>query len=207
MEENMTRLTTITLIAGLIVLTSLASALDIGGGPKAGLNIADLHGEDVDDSDPRIGFSVGGYVDIALSDMISIQPEVFYSQQGATWVVPWYVNIVATAMLDYIDMPVLLKLSWSSPGTARINMAAGPYLGFNLKASTKVEAGTVALEQTDIETVKDTDIGVIFGLGVDFGIGTGKGVFDLRYMLSFNSVDEEYDVRNGVFSIMLGYMF
>ena len=57
--------------------------------------------------------------------------------------------------------------------------------------------------------MKSTDFGLVFGGGVDFGLGKGYFTIDLRYTLGLTTISdfEDEDVKNGAFSLMLGYSF
>ena len=62
--------------------------------------------------------------------------------------------------------------------------------------------------------MKSTDFGLVIGAGVDFGLGvpgTGKITLDVRYSLGLSTIadveGEEVDIKNGAFSLMVGFSF
>ena len=68
----------------------------------------------------------------------------------------------------------------------------------------------------DIEDMKGTDFGLIIGGGIDFGLDAAskrKIMVDLRYILGLTTIhksvegEEIVDVKNGVFSLMVGFSF
>lgn len=52
-------------------------------GAKAGLNVSSLGGDAVYSYDAKLGFHVGGVLEIPFSDKIIIQPEALISLQGS----------------------------------------------------------------------------------------------------------------------------
>jgi len=197
------------LVVLLIMAVSLAHAQKITGGLQAGMNLANLHGDGVEDSKFKLGFCGGGFVAFGLGKVVVIQPELLYSQKGAKWEEEilgetWR----ATYMLNYLEMPVLVKLTMPVQGKVKPNLFMGPYFGITItNPRGKIEVDGMTMEE-DLVGVKDTDFGVVFGGGIDFALSKGKIVFDVRYSLGLTTLDEEgYDVKNNVFSFLLGYSF
>ena len=91
-------------------------------GPKAGLNIANLSGDDIEDADSKTGFSGGVFFMYKLSNMFAIQPEAYYTMKGATDKMDFEgVTVDFTYTLDYVEVPLLFvtvtvaKLTTGSP--------------------------------------------------------------------------------------------
>src|SRR5262245_39497939 len=85
-----------------------ASAQNIGGGVKGGINWSTVSGEvDVDDGrankNLRTGLLVGGFVTFNFLPGLSFEPEVLYSQQGVKLKRG---SDEATAELDYVQIPL-----------------------------------------------------------------------------------------------------
>src|SRR5690606_18002393 len=105
-------------------------AQEVRLGAKAGINFSNFGG-DVEDSDMRTGFHIGGLVEIPFNERFSIQPEVLYTAQGAEFNesgsfggVPYNYNV--TTKLDYIQLPVMAKV-YVVEGLA---LEAGPQVAF-----------------------------------------------------------------------------
>ena len=60
-----------------------AFAQGMSGGLKAGLNLSNFAGDDVDGTDMRIAYHVGGFVNFGLTDALSLKPELLYNSIGA----------------------------------------------------------------------------------------------------------------------------
>jgi hypothetical protein len=198
------------LVVLLCVALTPAPAQKITGGFKGGMNLARMHGDEVLDAEIKFGFCGGGFASFALGQFLVIQPELLYSQKGARWEEEildetW----TMTYKLNYVELPLLLKMTMPVQGKVKPNLFLGPYFGIMI-TDPRFELefdGTTG--ETDLEGVKDTDAGVVFGGGIDFGLPRGKIVFDIRYSLGLITVDDEggADVKNNVFSFLLGYSF
>ena len=180
-------------------------------GPKAGLNISNLSGDDIENADSKTGFAGGVFFMYKFSNMFAIQPEAYYSMKGATEKVDFEgVTFDITYSLDYFEVPILFKLLIPIENSS-INPAifAGPFVGFNTTAKLKVEAEGQS-EERDLEDVKSTEFGLAFGGGLGFPIGTNELGFDVRYILGLSTIDDsadEADVKNSVinFNVYFGF--
>ena len=212
--------TVIILITGAIAFMLLhpnLSFAEIRGGVKIGLNSAKLHGDDVEDFedmlgagfDSKLGFCFGGFVTFSLHEMFAIQPEVLYTMKGAKMEESVMgETLYVWVNLNYLEIPVLAKLQIPTQGNIKPSIFVGPALGIKVSAKAKAEyAGET--EEEDIEDMKSTDLGLVIGGGVDFGLGKGMITVDLRYTLGLATISEweDEDVKNGVFSLMIGYSF
>jgi len=174
-------------------------------GPKAGLNISDLSGNDISNTDSKTGFAGGVFFMYQFSKMFAVQPEAYYTMKGAKskGTIEGY-DYTATWSLDYFEVPILLKLIIPLEGS-KINPAifAGPSIGFNTTHKIKVESGGQSAEQ-DISNITSTDFGLVFGGGVGFPVSNNELGFDVRYTLGLATIDDsadKADVKNGVISI------
>lgn len=202
--EMMKRISII--MIAVVFCASLANAQGITGyGIKGGLNIANLTGDDVEDTDPKMGLAIGGFLTYSINETFAIQPEIYYSMQGAKQEVPDEdMDIDIDYDYDYIQIPALVKFYIPIEASISPNLFLGPALGINVNDKFKID-----FEGMEVETdanVKTLDFGLIFGAGVDVGPVT----IDARYNLGLTATDdseEEFDVKNSVISIMVGYSF
>jgi hypothetical protein len=194
-----------------LALFSISTQAQMQLGVKAGLNLANLSGDDISDTDARTGFAGGLFFMYQFNDMFAIQPEAYYSMKGATDKGSFEgYSYEAELKLDYLEIPLLLKfLIPIKDSNVRPTVFAGPSFGFNMSAKSKVEAGGQTFEQ-DIEYVASTDFGLVFGGGIGFPVGNGELGFDIRYILGLSTIDdssEKDDVKNGVLNFNLYYGF
>src|SRR5690606_29952367 len=83
-------------------------------GVKAGVNLANIQGDDVGELDSRTSFHLGLFLEIPISERFSFQPEVLYSGQGFTAVSRDQDNIFdvddnVEYQLSYIQVPLMAK--------------------------------------------------------------------------------------------------
>jgi hypothetical protein len=138
-------------------------------------------------------------VETPLSTNFALALEVNYSQQG-TAVVPADGSDATSYSLDYITIPVLVKLQ-ASP---RFSIFAGPQVGILLNATLKHLGDPNADAK---EFFNKTDYYAVFGLG--YRSATGAFI-DARYHQGFEGlakVDGATDLLNHYFSFRVGYSF
>lgn len=193
------------LVAALAVLGMNQMDAQTKFGVKAGPQLTNIVGDDFDEADSRIGFNVGGYANVRISESFAIQPEVLYSLQGAKQEVA---GADLSYNLSYINVPVMVK--WYAYDG--LNFEFGPQIGFNVASKVKVDGtafdvadGTYDFDELsggrDVETI---DFGVNIGAGYEFTNGLNLG---LRYGLGLTDIVKDSDAKNSVFSLGVGYSF
>lgn len=188
---------------------AFANAQEVKFGVKAGLNISNFSG-DVEDNKSRIGFQLGGFAEIKISDKFSIQPELLYSAQGANSKEVDNANdytFEEKINNSYLNIPVMAKFYV----TPKFNVEVGPQIGFLLSSKTKFEESLAGVSVSAKEDTKDvfesTDFGLNFGLGYDL---TEKLSIGGRYNLGLSNIVKDagdFKVQNSVFTFSLGYKF
>ena len=81
-----------------------ANAQEVNFGAKAGVNMATITGDDVDDTKSKTSFHIGAVAEIAISDKFSVQPELLYSAQGTK-----ADEGDEELKIDYINLPIIAK--------------------------------------------------------------------------------------------------
>jgi hypothetical protein len=191
----------IVLSLGLLVgIASAANAQEVRFGLKAGVNYSTFTGGDFEDIENKIGLQAGVLANFGLSDLISIQPEVLYSQKGTQS----KDDSDDKYKLNYVDVPVLVKVN-----AGGLFFEGGPQVGF--LASAKATDGTNDVDVKDI--FNTVDFGYAVGLGYQADSGPMIG---LRYNGGINKVTKsvdtpfgtfESDARNSAFQLYVGYTF
>jgi hypothetical protein len=171
-----------------------ASAQSISGGAKAGVNLANLNGDDVEDTDMKIGYHIGGYVNIGISEALSVQPELLFNSVGAKASEDGYDG---TYNFNYISVPIMLMYSFGN-----VNIQAGPQIGLLTSAKLKVEGNGESEEIDYKDFLKSSDFGFNIGLGANFG----KVNAAARYCIGLSNIadGDDADVKNGVIQLSLG---
>jgi hypothetical protein len=179
-----------------VALVSTANAQStIKFGAKAGGNLSTFSGDDIDDAKSKFGFHVGGIVNIPVSSMFSVNPEVLFSVEGAKQENdPDDINY----NLGFLNIPVLLQ--YNNP--VGFYAETGPQIGFLMSA--KAKSGD---EDGDIKDLfKSTNFSWAVGAGFKAKSGFGFGV---RYALGLGNIAdaEDADVKQNNLSFGVFYMF
>lgn len=183
---RLARLVVMTCSLGLLSSVPLIAG-DLAVGVKGGVNLATLqnHGDGAEpDVKSRVGLVAGMFVTLPLTSWLELQPEALYAAKGAKLDAT---GVKIQAVLDYLEVPVLARLSRRAGGTWRYYAAAGPSLALRLRAKSRTDFGT-SIEEIDIgNQVERLDLGVAAGGGVEFG----SLVIDARYNRGFRDIDRD----------------
>ena len=177
------------------VAKKTSDSKDVSFGLKAGLNVSNFTG-DVSDNKSKIGFQVGGFVDIKVSDKFYVQPELIYTSLGAK---DDSFGTTISANLDYLAIPVMAKYYVSD----EFSLEAGPQIGFLLSAKAKANGNSVDIK----DVFQSTDFGINLGVGFDFTENLSAGV---RYTVGISNIVKDSGddkVQNSNLALALAYKF
>lgn len=183
-------------------------------GIKGGLNSSNFSGDTEGiDFKSRIGFNLGAFAAIKLSEKITLQPEISYSTQGAKAVnvtAPYDGTLYTGDVkfnLSYINVPVMIKYYVAD----KFNLEAGPQIGFltSAKTSTKLDGFNQTVDQDIKDSFESVDFGLNIGAGYDFTKNISAGI---RYNIGLSNIaktepGDNSKIENSVFSLSLGYKF
>jgi hypothetical protein len=193
------------LLAAALLVPMSADAQGISVGIKGGALFSSIpkFSDTVDESGidvgQRVGVAGGAFLTLSLLPGFAIQPEVLFVQKGTK------VSVEGTGFdmrvrLDYIDIPVLARLSVGA-GVARVYVFGGPSFNVNVKAENTTDS-----ESEDItDEVEKHEISAVVGLGIE----VGKFLVEGRWMEGLKNVatDSDVDLKNRTFAIMAGIRF
>ena len=191
-------------------------------GVKAGYNYSTFSGETSSFStiEGLSGFYIGGLVDLPISDVLSIQPELIFSRQGVALrqeIKGFGLNVSinnADIRLDYLNIPVMAKVNLGP-----LFLQGGVQFGFLVgkpevsRYITNVRVGTLL----DKDSYNSFD----FGVGAGLGFNLNRRLFvEARYTHSLINVFDPNDdyfkaslisndnnFKNAVLSVGLGVKF
>ena len=177
-----------------VAFFSIANA-QIEYGIKAGFNISNIGGSDVNNNKARIFPHFGAFLEAGLTDKVSIQPELMYSGQGTRLEIP---GDDIKLNLGYLNLPVLLKYNFDAGFYAGV----GPQLGFLLSAKQKVGGSKFNVK----DDTRNIDFAWVFDLGYQ-PKGSKIGV-DARFNLGLSKLDEDGNAKsyNRVFQVGVFYV-
>lgn len=179
-----------------------AMAQGLSFGVKAGVNIGKVTfggaGERVPVS-TRPGPLAGAWVTIPLG-WVTVQPEALYTVKGASVDIA---DLEGSVVVDYLEVPVLARFSLPRG----LYAAAGPSVGFRLRAKSRTNFGG-SVEEMDLkEEVEPLDTGLVVALGMD----VRRFVIDGRYTHGLSDIDadktDDVTIRTRVFSLAVGFRF
>jgi hypothetical protein len=215
----------------IVATFSAVFSQSVSGGLRAGMNIANQNisigslpqgvNATIPKLDPKIGFLVGGYLKIMISEKFGIQPEVVFSQMGynqnntesiSNGNLTFNLNEKNIASFGYLSLPVMFRYNI----TENFNLQAGPQLGILLSASGTTEisgapAGSGIINGSKTEDIKkgysDIDFGGTLGLGVDFGKFNAGARYYLGLSNLLKDVPSGFDIKgtNNSIQVFVGY--
>ncbi|MCV9929026.1 PorT family protein [Flavobacterium sp. LS1R49] len=183
----------IILVAVLFIATSATmQAQFLRFGVKAGVNFANQTGDGAFngiavDKEGITSYHAGLVAEIKLLEKFSIQPELLYSTQGASYKAA---GQEFKNKLGYLSIPVMAKFYLSKS----FSLELGPQASFLLS------------EKNDFN-VKDSKT-FDFGLNAGLGFKITDNIFiQGRYGIGLTEASKDADVKNSVFQLSAGFMF
>ena len=186
------------LFAALAIFVIANSNAQVNFGAKAGVNFADITGDDVDSFSGRTAFHVGFVAEIMISEKFAFQPELLYSAQGSDYDDE---DFSGSVKADYLNVPLMAKY-YVGEG---FSLEAGPQVGLLLSAKDDYGDG----EEDIKEFLKSTDFGLNLGVGYKMESGLNFGA---RYNLGLSDVNDSdmdggAEYKNSVIQVSVGYFF
>lgn len=217
----------ILLFASLVAGTLTFAQLQPSFGIRAGIISSGMKGDAVNSlqnlmdftngaitTSNHTGLFLGGNVSFPVSDLVSVEPGLYYSEKG--YDMRGDLNLKGVAFLGanakaklsshYIDVPVLLKLNFNG-----LQVFAGPQVSYLAKANLRTTAGALGFNVLN-KTMDATnqfnrwDAAVTGGLGYQFASG-----FDVSasydYGLSKVDANKSFNSYNRGFRAGIGFKF
>lgn len=181
-----------------LMIVVYSNAQNAQFGLKAGLNVSNIYSNFTGSFDPKTGLNAGALVNIPLQYAWSVQPEIYYSGQGAKYY-SYNDGYEHQLILNYINIPLMVQYKFRGG----VFLQTGPQLGFLISAKDKI--GNFETGDVFNSDFKSVDFSWSFGMG--FKSRSGLGV-DLRYnpgISNVNNVGNEI-LHNDVLQLGLFYM-
>lgn len=215
----MIRLLLVASLVGVLALptASTAQIADYEIGVKAGVNSSDIQSGQVGGNERRQAYVGGGFIEADFAGPFAVEAELLYSQKGDETTIGGAGASQSRfkLKLNYIEVPVLVKLQGPLLGNAEANFYAGPTIAFKVGESVE---GLLPGTQLSGTLAKPTDLGAALGVEFGFGLGEGRFIVDVRFTPGFTQIRDDAvlqagtdtfeipdsDATNSVFSIMAG---
>lgn len=193
---------TILVIAMLTGFAYNAASQEAKYGFKAGVNFSTLTGDVPAGTESKTGFHIGGVAEYPASEKFSIQPEIVYSEQGATFTteIPGFTGGKTDIKVVSLNVPILGKYYI----TNGFSIEAGPQISYRLTSS--VNTNFAEEEYGEGGSQKMIEFGLAGGVAYDISSGL---FFQARYAAGLTKINDDKvgNVKNSVFSISVGYKF
>jgi hypothetical protein len=187
-------------ILSAVMITFSVAAQEFG--VQAGMNMANISGEDLEETDMKIGINGGVTAALSLTDVMTLKTGVLYSTKG----MQVEDDIKQSFNLSYIEIPLNIAYSVSD----QISLMAGPYIGLLMSANSKLSGeflGQTIDEEVDIkDDIANMDFGINIGasFSINESISVGAG-----YQLGLADIGSEGDADATHSNIHIGisYLF
>ncbi|HJR60871.1 MAG TPA: porin family protein [Vicinamibacterales bacterium] len=191
-------------LAGFVLIAgAVPSGQERQIGLKAGVSVASIAGDAGGDAalpyDVRTGLTGGAFAVFPMRRRVALQVEAILTDKGGALPVndPSIIQgeISERLRFQYLDLPVLARLTGPRVKSATLYGFAGPTLSVRLSAryqTAMTGAGSYGFEYDIGQDVRRFDVGLTAGAGADIG---PRLVIDARYTRGFTDL---YDVAAGV---------
>lgn len=184
---------TILVAVVLFAVSNAAQAQLVKFGIKAGVNYANQNGSNITvnsknyDTDAITSYHAGLVAEVKLTDGFSIQPELLYSTQGAT-----YKNAFEEFKneLGYLSLPVLAKIHLNKT----VSIDLGPQASFLLSERNNF----------DVNNAETFEFAAVGGLGFNI---TKNFFLQGRYVLGLTEASKDAQVKNSALQVSAGFTF
>jgi len=191
----------------LMLLSPAVSAQGFSLGVKGGLFTANTTGVPLglNNTSFKNGFAGGVSLGYAFNDYFSLQPEVLYVMKGLDGVVSnRFAAAKFTGAYDYVEMPILAKLTLAAKSRVSPYVFFGPSLGINVKADIQIEWAASRFDEASTETrdyssvTNSMEVCLVFGAGLNVAVGRGAITLDGRFDLGLSNVTKGGDLSTRV---------
>jgi hypothetical protein len=215
------------LFASIIISTITIAQVKPSFGVRGGVSSAGMGGDAVNNlknmldfangaitTGDKNGFFAGGYAAIPVSNILSVEPALYYTQKGyemkgeLTIKGAEFIGANAKARLNsqYIDMPVLLKANLNG-----LQLFAGPQVSYLMKADLKTTAGVFGFNLLNktmdaSDQFNKWDAAITGGIGYQFANGMN---IMASYDHGLSKVDKNQNLEsyNRAFKVGMGISF
>ena len=173
-------------------------------GVKGGMNSSNLSVDPtaLEDRGSLTSYAFGAWYGIPLNRRFTVQTEALYSVKGDAETSGGY---TASTHVSYLDVPVLAKVGFLHGAPVQPALFVGPSLALNVSAKSKLEGEGNTLDMDIKDEVRNFDLGLVLGGGVDFSVGTHTCGVELRYSKGLTNAASDAlagSARNDVLAIM-----
>jgi hypothetical protein len=186
---------TLLIVGVLLAFTGTSPVLgqEYTAGIKVGVSTTTLSGTSDTELTWRSAFAGGFVFGAKFFNSIAIQPEIIYVVKGAStdniFQAGEPTGLKGVFSFSYVDVPLLVSFSPLQRSRVYPKVFAGPFLSYQLDASLEqIEPVSGNSSTESVDTIHDTDFGLVVGTGADFDIRGERVTFDVRYVWGRNNI-------------------
>jgi len=172
-------------------------------GPEAGVNFAKF-GKDGDQTVFNTGLILGGFLTYSIRNTHAFTTKILFSQKGAK-------DEASNSQvhLNYVEVPVLLRVFLNRDGGIRPNLFVGPSFGFLTGVKGKLGNGDYENVPNYKDSYNNFDLGLGIGLGLNIRVaGEMYFIVDTRYTYGLSDIAKSSaNVNNNAFACSAGLSF
>lgn len=193
-------------IFAMLGLTLMSLAYSQSFGVKGGANISTISKENTwGDTNSKIGFYVGAYMNAPVNALFSIQPELIYNNMGVKYTNG---NTSHTLNLNYLSMPIMFQFEL----IPKFYVEGGPQFGVLIGNKNKYQSDNKTIIEKDKDAYNQLDLSGGIGLGFKFN----NMAIGARYIIGFTDIkkngstswkNSDKQLRNSGFQVGLQYGF
>ena len=193
-------------IFAMLGLTLMSLAYSQSFGVKGGANISTISKENTwGDTNSKIGFYAGLYMNAPVNALFSIQPELIYNNMGVKYTNG---NTSHTLNLNYLSMPIMFQFEL----IPKFYVEGGPQFGVLIGNKNKYVSDSKTIIEKDKDAYNQLDLSGGIGLGFKFN----NMAIGARYIIGFTDIkkngstswnNSDKQLRNSGFQIGLQYGF
>jgi hypothetical protein len=179
---------------------------DFSFGVKAGISFAQHVGTEERDADYTVsstwrrGFAGGAFLTFPVTSRFAVQQEVLYVQKGSKQDIGVSILDIPTVLhvtydMDYVEIPVLLKLAWMKWEQGELFGTAGTVLAIKVKDRYRLEGlvtdGVESIPlsaDSDMSEVDMFDFSLTYGFGLEFPMLGRIALLEYRFTMGMNTL-------------------
>jgi hypothetical protein len=193
---------TLVLVALLALAGTAAGQDGVGFGIKGGVRYPDFSTDDLD-LDNRLGWQAGVFFGGNRDGVIGVQAEVNWLR-NETDVPPIGAVPAGTVTLDYVQVPVLLKLNVGTRSSYAFNVFG--VVGPSFEVLVRDEVSGFGGPTTSDYRFEDVNVGLLLGGGIE----VSRFILEARYTRGFRNINRDFDVSDiklNSFAVLAGIRF
>jgi hypothetical protein len=207
----------------LVFPSALAAQRGLSIGPKVGLSISRVRGDDAEQVDARNRVAAGVVTSLALGERLAVEVHGVYTEKGGTMTGTSSFNGTIEYRFDYIEVPVLLRYKVRRGRRLSPGLVLGIAPAFRLNSTQTSGSFSGLAWPRQFVLPKATDVGLVLGVTVGMPAGRHQVRLDASYTLGLKRLagtgftgtfpsqtpvqNPDVDLKNSALIVTVGYAF